>query len=101
VSPNTLNTLKNNLHRLNSAQKAEVLLLIAELDRRKLVKTARVSLLVFIKFIEPDYKIGEHHKRLATLLECLANGTKDRISVNIAPRLANLTLFRTIFRLGF
>jgi predicted phage terminase large subunit-like protein len=101
VSPNTLSALKNNLHRLNSAQKAEVLLLIAELDRRKLVKTARISLLAFIKFIEPDYKVGEHHKRLATLLECLANGTKDRISVNIAPRFGKSHLVSYYFPAWF
>ena len=86
MTPAALSALKNNLHRLNSVQKAEVLDLISELEHRKVIKQARISLLSFVKFIEPDYKVGEHHKRLAALLECLANGTKDRISVNIAPR---------------
>jgi hypothetical protein len=66
-----------------------------------LVKTARISLLTFIKFIEPDYKVGEHHKRLATLLECLANGTKDRISVNIAPRFGKSHLVSYYFPAWF
>ena len=101
MTPAALSALKNNLHRLNSVQKAEVLDLISELEHRKVIKQARISLLSFVKFIEPDYKVGEHHKRLAALLECLANGTKDRISVNIAPRFGKSHLVSYYFPAWF
>ena len=97
----SLSALKNNLHRLNSVQKAEVLDLIAELDRRKILNLTRVSLLDFVKFFEPTYKIGEHHKRLAVLLEALASGTKERISVNIAPRFGKSHLVSYYFPAWF
>jgi predicted phage terminase large subunit-like protein len=86
MTPEALKSVKNNLHKLNLVQKQEVLTLLAELEQRKTVKKAKLSLLDFVLFIEPDYKVGAHHKKLAALLEDLAFGRKDRVAVNIAPR---------------
>jgi predicted phage terminase large subunit-like protein len=86
MTPEALKQVKNNLHKLNLAQKQEVLTLLEELEQRKMVKKAKISLLDFVLFIEPDYKVGAHHKKLASLLEDLAFGRKDRVAVNIAPR---------------
>ena len=36
--------------------------------------------------MQPDYKVGKHHRILANLLMQLANGSKDRVCVNIPPR---------------
>jgi len=96
-----LEAVRNNLHKLNSAQKADVLDLLAELEHRKTVRTAKTTLLAFVKYIEPDYKIGAHHKILATLLENLANGVKDRIAVNIAPRFGKSHLVSYYFPAWF
>ena len=82
----TLKYLRANMHRLTPRQKEEVLGLIEEWETRQAIKKAKITLLDFVKFIEPAYKIGAHHKKLAALLEDLANGVKHRIAVNIAPR---------------
>lgn len=96
-----LNVLRSNLHKLNPAQKAEVLELLGELEHRKTVRAARLTLLDFVKFMEPTYKVGEHHKKLAKLLEDLAYGRKDRISVNIAPRFGKSHLVSYYFPAWF
>ena len=86
LTPQVLEQVKKNLHKLNASQKTQILELIAELESRKTVKEARTSLLSFIKHLDHTYKVGAHHRRLASLLEDLAFGRKDRIAVNIAPR---------------
>lgn len=103
--PNTIEAklaaLKNRLHTIPQAEKAQLLGLIEELDRRVQVKKSRENLLSFVKFIDPDYKVGAHHRRLASLLEDLAFGRKDRISVNIAPRFGKSLLVSQYFPAWF
>mgnify|MGYP003651278616 CR=1 FL=1 len=101
LSESQLSAARSNLHLLSPSQKEEVLSLLAELEHRKRVQTAQNSLLSFIKFIEPDYKIGAHHRRLATLLEDLAFGRKDRVAVNIAPRFGKSHLVSFYFPAWF
>jgi len=59
---------------------------LEELTKRESAKIARSSLLEFCLKMNPDYKIGRHHKRLASLLEDMAFNRKDRIAVSIPPR---------------
>jgi hypothetical protein len=59
---------------------------LEELTKREAAKVARGSLLEFCLKMNPDYKIGKHHQRLATLLEDMAFNRKDRIAVSIPPR---------------
>lgn len=86
VTPRQLDLLRKNLHRLSPSEKEETLKLLDELEKRKRIEAAQSSLLDFILLMEPTYKIGKHHRKLAELLEAVANGEKDRIIVNIAPR---------------
>ena len=101
LSPKLLEVAKANLDKLSNAEKAVVLELVGELEQRKQVKAARNGLLDFVKFIEPDYKIGAHHRRLALLLEDLAYKRRDRISVNIAPRFGKSHLVSYYFPAWF
>jgi hypothetical protein len=71
------------------------------MERRRAIKAAKVTLLEFIKFIDPTYKVGAHHRRLAALLEDLANGVKHRIAVNIAPRFGKSYLVSFYFPAWF
>lgn len=96
-----LNSVQSKVKLLPPAQKEEVLRLINELSRRKAIRAAKISLLDFVKFIEPTYMIGAHHKRLASLLEDLANGSKQRIAVNIAPRFGKSHLVSYYFPAWF
>ena len=85
-----LEHLKKNpalIHALPRTQKEEILKLLEELEQRTIQKKAKLGLLDFVTTIEPTYKIGVHHKRLAALLEAIARGEKDRICVNMAPRM--------------
>lgn len=97
----TLKYLRANMHRLTPRQKEEVLGLIEEWETRQAIKKAKITLLDFVKFIEPAYKIGAHHKKLAALLEDLANGVKHRIAVNIAPRFGKSHLVSYYFPAWF
>lgn len=85
-----LEHLKKNpalIHALPRTEKEEVLKLLEELEQRTTRKAAKVDLLTFVKQMELTYKVGQHHKRLASLLEAIARGEKDRICVNMAPRM--------------
>lgn len=97
----TLKYLRANLHRLTPRQKEEVLGLIDEWETRQAIKKAKITLLDFVQFIEPAYKVGAHHKKLAALLEDLANGVKHRIAVNIAPRFGKSHLVSYYFPAWF
>ena len=101
LTPQVLEQVKKNLHKLNASQKTQILELIAELESRKTVKEARTSLLSFIKHLDPTYKVGAHHRRLASLLEDLAFGRKDRIAVNIAPRFGKSLMVSIYFPAWF
>lgn len=67
-------------------EKEQILVLLEELATRQQKKQVKISLLAFIKAIDPDYKVGAHHRRLIALLEAMARGEKDRLAVSIAPR---------------
>jgi predicted phage terminase large subunit-like protein len=85
-----LAAIQNNpalLRSMPRAEKEAILDRLKELTHRKQQKSAKLHLLDFIKYVEPTYKIGPHHKKLAELLESIAKGEKDRIIVNMAPRM--------------
>jgi len=94
AKPELLNTLPR-------AQKEEILQLLDELAQRKKKKRAKVSLLEFITTIDPTYKVGQHHRRLAALLEGIARGEKDRICVNMAPRMGKSLMVSYYFPAWF
>ena len=73
-------------------EKEQILVLLDELATRTKKKRAKLSLLDFVLHIDPKYKVGRHHKRLASLLEAIARGEKDRICVNMAPRMGKSLL---------
>jgi predicted phage terminase large subunit-like protein len=73
-------------------EKEQILVLLDELTARKKKKQAKLHLLEFVLHVDPKYKVGRHHKRLAHLLEAIARGEKDRICVNMAPRMGKSLL---------
>jgi predicted phage terminase large subunit-like protein len=81
-----LRHLYNNLHVLSPEEQEEVLRIADELQRRRDSDKARLDLLAFCQLMQPDYKIGRHHRILGNLLMDIAEGKQDRICVNIPPR---------------
>lgn len=86
LTPKHIEFLYANLSSLPGKDKVELLAMLDELERRKVVAKARADLLAFIKHIEPTYKVGEHHKILAGILEAMSKGEKDRAIINMPPR---------------
>lgn len=67
-------------------EQLEVEELILEVESRKVAQSCRDDLIAFCRRMQPDYKVGKHHRQLANQLMAIALGDKDRICVNIPPR---------------
>lgn len=67
-------------------QKQQLLGMLDEKIRRLEIAAAQKDLLEFAKKVYPNYSVGGHHKRMAALFKDIAEGTKKRVIINIAPR---------------
>jgi predicted phage terminase large subunit-like protein len=86
ISEADLDLLQQSLPDMPEAEKRRSLLLLTDY-KKELTKTNGVAnFLDFIRHVYPDYKVGEHHARLAKLFEEIADGKRKRVIVNIAPR---------------
>jgi predicted phage terminase large subunit-like protein len=77
------------LDRLDSftPEEQEELFKIADvLERRMQAQSCRDDLIEFCKRMQPDYKVGKHHRVLADMLMDIATGKKDRVCINMPPR---------------
>jgi predicted phage terminase large subunit-like protein len=86
-----LNLLLQNLDRLSEAEVVAITTQLEELERRKQLDAARDDLIEFCKYMQPDYKVGRHHRILADQLMAIERGPdaddgEDRICVNMPPR---------------
>ena len=78
--------LLKNLHNFSPEEQEEIEAVADELARRKHAAACRNDLIEFCKHMQPDYKVGKHHRILADLLMKTALGLEDRVCVNIPPR---------------
>ena len=60
--------------------------MVRKLEEEDTLQKTRDDLIEFCKKMQPDYKVGRHHRILADQLMALENGSKDRVCVNIPPR---------------
>ncbi len=81
-----LGMLLQNVDKMSPAELAEVHTMLEELEVRKTRTLRQTSLIEFCRHMQDDYKVGAHHKRLASLLEDIESGKRDRICVSVAPR---------------
>lgn len=79
-------TLLGQLDQLDPGEQAELADIVSALEARKRVSACQNDLIAFCCHMQPDYKVGKHHRILADLLMELAEGRKDRVCVNIPPR---------------
>jgi hypothetical protein len=56
------------------------------LGTRQVSAACTNDLIAFCKHMQPDYKVGKHHRILANLLMDIAEGGEDRVCVNMPPR---------------
>lgn len=86
ISSEDLELLQQQIPNMSERDRQRHLTLLTQY-KKELTKTkGEANFLDFIKHVYPDYKVGEHHARLAKLFEEIANGKRKRVIVNIAPR---------------
>lgn len=81
-----LQTLIDNIDQLTPQEAAEVESMLADLEVRQARAAAHDDLIAFCRYMQPDYKVGKHHRILADKLMALESGIKDRAAVNMPPR---------------
>ena len=81
-----IDLLLQNIDAFDASEQEEILEIAEVLAERRRSEAARNDLIEFCKAMQPDYKVGKHHKILANLLMDIAEGKKDRICVNMPPR---------------
>lgn len=81
-----IDLLLQNIDAFDASEQEEILEITEVLAERRRSEAARNDLIEFCKAMQPDYKVGKHHKILANLLMDIAEGKKDRICVNMPPR---------------
>lgn len=85
-SEEELRTLAENIDSLDPDEAAEVEAMLEELENRLARERAKDDLIAFCKYMNPDYKVGRHHRVLADKLMELEASIKDRATVNMPPR---------------
>ena len=86
LSDEDIDLLVNNIDQFDAAEQEEILQVAETLAERRAAQAGRDDLIEFCKHIQPDYKVGKHHRILADMLMSIAEGKKDRVCVNIPPR---------------
>jgi predicted phage terminase large subunit-like protein len=76
----------DNLDVYSLQEQAEIEKIADVLMERKHARSCQDDLIEFCKHMQPDYKVGNHHRVLADLLMAIAEGKKDRVCVNMPPR---------------
>lgn len=64
----------------------ELLSLVRDIERARLLSTARTGFLPFVKYMWPDFVEGSHHRIIANLFDDVIEGRKKRIIINMPPR---------------
>jgi len=86
IDEKLLDSALRNLDRLDAAQKARVLQLLEERDKRQKLGEARQHFLPFVKQVWPDFIPGAHHAIMAEWFDKVAEGKCQRLIINMPPR---------------
>jgi predicted phage terminase large subunit-like protein len=87
ISLSELAQLEKLLPHLPPREKAEMLDLLEERERRLSFKAARSGMLGFAHHVYPGFKEGPQHRKLARIFDDVVAGRKRRVIINIAPRM--------------
>jgi len=82
-------------------EKRRLLALLEHKERLESVKQARTDFLAFCHRVYPGFKEGPHHRIIAKLLKEVAEGTKTRLIINIAPRFGKSETISYLFAAFF
>lgn len=85
-TPEEIQALLDNLDSFSEVEREEILKIASTLEERVDATLCQNDLIEFCRHMQPDYKVGKHHRILANLLMNIAAGDKDRVCVNMPPR---------------
>lgn len=97
LSAQELAAIRQKLPYMSEREKADLLRLLDTRARMTRVVSARQSLIGFAREMYPGYKVGGHHRKLASLFEDIAAGKKRRVIVNVAPRMGKSEITSYLF----
>jgi hypothetical protein len=113
-TPEEIDLLLQNLNSYTPEEQAEIYKIVEELEVRKRAEASYNDLIAFCCAMQPDYKVGKHHRILADLLmeiekgktyneegEELPDSGKDRVCVNMPPRHGKSQLISIYFPAWF
>ena len=100
-SRSELETLLQHVDALDEYELLEIEKMLEELNKRAELKAAKDDLIAFCKRMDPNYKVGKHHRILADQLMAIERGEKDRICVNMPPRHGKSQLVSTYYPAWF
>jgi predicted phage terminase large subunit-like protein len=86
LSDEEVDFMVEHIEEFEEEERAEIMAAAGALSARRHAASCHADLIEFCKHMQPDYKVGKHHRILADLLMQIAEGNKDRICVNIPPR---------------
>lgn len=78
--------MKDRLAVMTPSDREHLTRVLKELKRRKDMELARTSFLAFVKIVWPKFIYGRHHARVAQEFEGIADGTNNRLIINMSPR---------------
>lgn len=101
-----LDLLLQNIDKLSEGELLEVNKMVEELERRDAQASAQDDLIDFCLRMQPDFKVGRHHRILADQLMAIERGPQaedgeDRVCVNIPPRHGKSNLVSIMFPAWF
>ena len=92
-----IQVMLDNLDSYTPQELNDINTIVDELNTRNYNQKAYDDLIAFCKHMQPDYKVGKHHRILANMLMDIEQGRKDRICVNIPPRHGKSQLVSIMF----
>ena len=87
LSPTEITAIQQALPTLSLKEKMELFDMLEEREKRYGVAAARQDMISFAKRVYPGFKVGAHPKKLAKIFTDVIEGRKNRVIINIAPRM--------------
>jgi len=87
LSPTEIAAIQKALPTLSLKEKMDLFDMLEEREKRYGVAAARQDMLSFAKRVYPGFKVGPHHRKLAKIFTDVIEGRKNRVIINIAPRM--------------
>lgn len=92
LSREEITTLLANIDQLADHEVEALYVSLEELDKQEYIESVQNDLIKFAQHMMDDFVVGAHHRKLADQLMALESGEKDRICVNMPPRMGKSQL---------